>query len=81
MDSSDEALLMQLLQMKLVPFFCFVFYVLSRHSDSKSSSKERKGFSAVEEDMSDVYPLQLRLSVLWETNVLAVKISKKVCNF
>lgn len=54
---------------------------LSRHSDSKNSSKERKGFLAVEEDMSDVYPLQLRLSVLCETNVLSVKISKKVCNF
>ncbi|KAL0389929.1 UNVERIFIED_CONTAM: Ubiquitin carboxyl-terminal hydrolase 8 [Sesamum calycinum] len=50
---------------------------LKWHSDSKSSSKEKKGFPAVEEDMSDVYPLQLRLSVLRETNVLAVKISKK----
>ncbi|KAI3450781.1 hypothetical protein Pfo_007446 [Paulownia fortunei] len=50
---------------------------LKWHSDSKTLAKERKGFSAVEEDMSDVYPLQLRLSVLWETNVLAVKISKK----
>ncbi|XP_057808071.1 ubiquitin carboxyl-terminal hydrolase 8 isoform X2 [Salvia miltiorrhiza] len=50
---------------------------LKWHSDSKSSSKERKGFSVVEEDMSDVYPLQLRLSVLCETNVLSVKISKK----
>ncbi|KAL0436235.1 UNVERIFIED_CONTAM: Ubiquitin carboxyl-terminal hydrolase 8 [Sesamum radiatum] len=51
---------------------------LKWHSDSKSSSKEKKGFPAVEEDMSDVYPLQLRLSVLRETNVLAVKISKKL---
>ncbi|KAL1544548.1 Ubiquitin carboxyl-terminal hydrolase 8 [Salvia divinorum] len=50
---------------------------LKWHSDSKSSSKERKGFLAVEEDMSDVYPLQLRLSVLCETNALSVKISKK----
>ncbi|PIN07052.1 Ubiquitin C-terminal hydrolase [Handroanthus impetiginosus] len=50
---------------------------LKWHSNSKSSSKEKKGFSAVYEDMSDVYPLQLRLSVLRETNVLAVKISKK----
>ncbi|XP_047977440.1 ubiquitin carboxyl-terminal hydrolase 8-like isoform X1 [Salvia hispanica] len=50
---------------------------LKWHSDSKNSSKERKGFLAVEEDMSDVYPLQLRLSVLCETNVLSVKISKK----
>ncbi|KAH6772992.1 ubiquitin-specific protease 8 [Perilla frutescens var. frutescens] len=50
---------------------------LKWHSDSKNSAKERKGFSAVEEDMSDVYPLQLRLSVQCETNVLSVKISKK----
>ncbi|KAL6567025.1 hypothetical protein OROMI_015429 [Orobanche minor] len=47
------------------------------HSNSKNSSKERKGFTAVEDAMSDVYPLQLKLSVLWETNVLAVKVSKK----
>ncbi|GER53074.1 ubiquitin carboxyl-terminal hydrolase [Striga asiatica] len=50
---------------------------LKWHSNSKSSSKERKGFTAAEDDMSDVYPLQLRLSVLWETNVVAVKVSKK----
>lgn len=54
---------------------------LSRHSDSKSSAKERKGFLAVEEDMSDVYPLQLRLAVICETNALSVKISKKVRDF
>ncbi|KAK4492297.1 hypothetical protein RD792_003100, partial [Penstemon davidsonii] len=50
---------------------------LKWHSDSKHSSKESKGSSAVEEDMSDVYPLQLRLSVMRETNVLAVKVCKK----
>ncbi|GFP89454.1 ubiquitin carboxyl-terminal hydrolase 8 [Phtheirospermum japonicum] len=50
---------------------------LKWYSNSKSSSKEKKCFTAVEDDMSDVYPLQLRLSVLWETNVLAVKVSKK----
>ncbi|CAA0836022.1 ubiquitin-specific protease 8 [Striga hermonthica] len=50
---------------------------LKWHSNSKSSSKERKGFTAAEDDMSDVYPLQLRLSVLWETNVVAVKVTKK----
>ncbi|KAK4409132.1 Ubiquitin carboxyl-terminal hydrolase 8 [Sesamum angolense] len=56
---------------------CMAESLTFRHSDFKSSSKEKKGFPAVEEDMSDVYPLQLRLSVLRETNVLAVKISKK----
>ncbi|CAI9781376.1 unnamed protein product [Fraxinus pennsylvanica] len=50
---------------------------LKWHSDSKNATKDSKGFSAAEEDMSDVYPLQLRLSVLRETNSLAVKISKK----
>lgn len=61
-------------------FLFIYFFCDSRHSDSKNSSKERS-FSAVEEDMSDVYPLQLRLSVMWDSNVLAVKISKKVCSF
>lgn len=52
---------------------------MPRHSDSKTSPKEGKVFSAIEDDMSDVYPLQLRLSVLRDTSALAVKISKKVC--
>ncbi|KAL2536018.1 ubiquitin-specific protease 8 [Forsythia ovata] len=50
---------------------------LKWHSDSKNATRDCKGFSAAEEDMSDVYPLQLRLSVLRENNSLAVKISKK----
>ncbi|XP_022869314.1 ubiquitin carboxyl-terminal hydrolase 8-like [Olea europaea var. sylvestris] len=50
--------------------------VLKWHSNSKNATKDSKGFLAAE-DMSDVYPLQLRLSVLRETNSLAVKISKK----
>lgn len=44
--------------------------------------KEGRSFSAAEDDMADVYPLQLRLSVLRETNSqtnsLGVRISKKV---
>lgn len=40
--------------------------------------KGGKSFSAAEDDMADVYPLQLRLSVQRETNSLGVKISKKV---
>lgn len=54
---------------------------LKWHSDSKSSMKEGRSFSAAEDDMADVYPLQLRLSVLRETNSqtnsLGVRISKK----
>ncbi|XP_062082489.1 ubiquitin carboxyl-terminal hydrolase 8 isoform X2 [Humulus lupulus] len=47
------------------------------HSDSKLQIKEGRSFSAAEDDMADVYPLQLRLSVLRETNSLGVRISKK----
>lgn len=50
---------------------------LKWHSDSRSSSKNIKCSSAVEEDMSDIYPLQLRLSVQRESNAFSVKISKK----
>ncbi|KAM7528247.1 hypothetical protein LguiB_031657 [Lonicera macranthoides] len=46
------------------------------HSDSKVALKE-KSFSASENDMADVYPLQLKLSVSRETNSLGIKISKK----
>ncbi|OIV99196.1 hypothetical protein TanjilG_19692 [Lupinus angustifolius] len=49
---------------------------LKWHSDSKKAAKDEKGFSA-SDDMSDVYPLQLRLSVQKETNSLGVRISKK----
>ncbi|XP_073066317.1 ubiquitin carboxyl-terminal hydrolase 8-like [Primulina eburnea] len=50
---------------------------LKWHSDSRSSSKNIKYSSAVDEDMSDIYPLQLRLSVQRESNAFSVKISKK----
>ncbi|CAN1171125.1 Ubiquitin carboxyl-terminal hydrolase 8, partial [Linum perenne] len=50
---------------------------LKWHSDAKISSKRTKTFLAAEDDMSDVYPLQLRLSLQQETNSLGVKISKK----
>ncbi|XP_043701544.1 ubiquitin carboxyl-terminal hydrolase 8-like isoform X2 [Telopea speciosissima] len=50
---------------------------LKWHSDSKAAMKDgRTSLSAVD-DIADVYPLQLRLSVIRETNSLAVKISKK----
>ncbi|XP_027082554.1 ubiquitin carboxyl-terminal hydrolase 8 [Coffea arabica] len=48
---------------------------LKWHSDSKIASKDGK--SSAEEDMSDVYPLQLRLVVLREADSFGVKISKK----
>ncbi|XP_065865564.1 ubiquitin carboxyl-terminal hydrolase 8 isoform X2 [Euphorbia lathyris] len=50
---------------------------LKWHSDAKVASKSGKTFSAAEDDMCDVYPLQLRLSVQKDVNSLGVKISKK----
>ncbi|KAK3002883.1 hypothetical protein RJ639_019247 [Escallonia herrerae] len=50
---------------------------LKWHSDSKTAKKNGRSFSAAEDDMADVYPLQLKLSVFRETNSLGVKISKK----
>ncbi|CAN4099044.1 unnamed protein product [Withania somnifera] len=50
---------------------------LKWHSNSKASAKNGKSFSATDEDIADVYPLQLRLSVSRETSSLGVRISKK----
>ncbi|XP_052208779.1 ubiquitin carboxyl-terminal hydrolase 8 isoform X2 [Diospyros lotus] len=50
---------------------------LKWHSVSKTAMKNGRSFSAAEDDMADVYPLQLRLSVLREANSLGVRISKK----
>ncbi|KAF9595468.1 hypothetical protein IFM89_000386 [Coptis chinensis] len=47
------------------------------HSDSNAVAKDAGNNTTVEEDTAEVYPLQLRLSVLRETNLLTVKISKK----
>ncbi|KAI3984997.1 hypothetical protein MKX01_004765 [Papaver californicum] len=51
------------------------------HSDCNVAAKNSGSSSGAEEDTADVYPLQLRLSVLRETNLLAVKISKKDNSF
>ncbi|KAK4719757.1 hypothetical protein R3W88_018095 [Solanum pinnatisectum] len=50
---------------------------LKWHSNSKVAAKNGKSFSATDEDIADVYPLQLRLSVSRETSSLGVRISKK----
>ncbi|CAL5357245.1 unnamed protein product [Camellia sinensis] len=50
---------------------------LKWHIDSKIAMKNGRSFSAAEDDMADVYPLQLRRFVLRETNLVGVKISKK----
>ncbi|PIA54251.1 hypothetical protein AQUCO_00900653v1 [Aquilegia coerulea] len=54
---------------------------LKWHSDSNAAAKDAGSVSIVEEDMSDVYPLQIRLSVMREASSLTVKISKKVSPF
>nr|GME10324.1 ubiquitin carboxyl-terminal hydrolase 8 [Ipomoea batatas] len=51
---------------------------LKWHSGSKTPAKNSKSFSTSDDDMTDVYPLQLRLSGLQEGNSLGVRISKKV---
>ncbi|KAH0994300.1 hypothetical protein GBA52_018164 [Prunus armeniaca] len=60
----------------LVPTEMWV-QALRWHSDSKAAVKDGKCFSAAEDDMTDVYPLQLRLSAPRETNSLGVRITKK----
>lgn len=50
---------------------------LKWHSDSKNAMKRVGSFSAGDVDIADVYPLQLRLSVLREAKSLGVKISRK----
>ncbi|GAB2233967.1 hypothetical protein Droror1_Dr00003197 [Drosera rotundifolia] len=50
---------------------------LKWHSDKKSALKHSRSFSSGENDIADVYPLQLRLSASRELNSLRVKISKK----
>ncbi|MFS8019362.1 putative ubiquitinyl hydrolase 1 [Helianthus anomalus] len=51
-------------------------HALKWHSDVKGAVKDGKA-SAAEDDMADVYPLQLKLSILQESNTLGVRISKK----
>lgn len=52
---------------------------LSRHNEP-SSKMENSGTSSLSEDAADdVYPVMLRISAVQGTNVLTVKICKKVC--
>ncbi|KAG2674255.1 hypothetical protein I3760_13G125300 [Carya illinoinensis] len=60
----------------LVPSEMWV-QALRWHSDSKVAMKNSGSFSAAEDDISDVYPLKLRLSVLRETNSFGIRICKK----
>ncbi|RVW81745.1 Ubiquitin carboxyl-terminal hydrolase 8 [Vitis vinifera] len=60
-------------QMRYCSFGCNLW-----HTDSRVATKDGRTFSVMEDDMADVYPLLLRLSILRETNSLGVKITKKV---
>ncbi|XP_068634551.1 ubiquitin carboxyl-terminal hydrolase 8-like isoform X5 [Aristolochia californica] len=51
---------------------------LKWHSDSNTAMKSSRNLSVAEDGISDVYPLQLRLSVLRESNQLNIRISKKL---
>ncbi|KAF2287433.1 hypothetical protein GH714_039882 [Hevea brasiliensis] len=51
---------------------------LKWHNDSKKAVKDVHHPFLSEDDLEDVFPLQIRLSVSWETNSLVVKISLKV---
>ncbi|XP_021652406.2 ubiquitin carboxyl-terminal hydrolase 8 isoform X2 [Hevea brasiliensis] len=50
---------------------------LKWHNDSKKAVKDVHHPFLSEDDLEDVFPLQIRLSVSWETNSLVVKISLK----
>ncbi|KAL8144007.1 hypothetical protein V2J09_017039 [Rumex salicifolius] len=50
---------------------------LKWHSDSNSAMKRSGSFTAGEIDVGDVYPLQLRLVLLQDSNSSGIKISKK----
>ncbi|XP_068649736.1 ubiquitin carboxyl-terminal hydrolase 8 isoform X2 [Aristolochia californica] len=50
---------------------------LKWHSDSNAAMKSSRNLSVAEDGISDVYPLQLRLSVLRESNQLNIRVSKK----
>lgn len=73
-------------------FFLFIYLIvvasissflkisISRHNDGAGLRKERDGNSSFEEDAPvDVYPLKLRISVIRDTCIMTVKITKKVC--
>lgn len=50
---------------------------LKRHSDVKTTSNYAGRLFRDEETLQDVFPLQIRILVSWETNLLAVKINRK----
>ncbi|KAJ8458922.1 hypothetical protein OPV22_031848 [Ensete ventricosum] len=50
---------------------------LKRHSDSDLTAKKIEGSSFTDDEMIDVYSLMMRISVMRETNIFLIKISKR----
>ncbi|CAL9778577.1 unnamed protein product [Musa acuminata subsp. burmannicoides] len=50
---------------------------LKRHSDSDLTTKKIESSSFTDDEMIDVYPLMMRISVMRETNIFLIKISKR----
>lgn len=54
------------------------FYSFCRHNDLNVAVKDIGSHYGAGDSLQDVFPIQIRLSVLWETNSLVVKVSQKV---
>jgi hypothetical protein len=54
------------------------FYSFCRHNDLNVAVKDIGSHNGAGDPLQDVFPIQIRLSVLWETNSLVVKVSQKV---
>lgn len=52
--------------------------ILISYSDPEVSQEESRTLSAAADDISDVYPIQLRLTVMREANNLAIRVCKKL---
>lgn len=50
---------------------------LKRHNDFEATSNYGGRFLRAEDTLQDVFPLQIRILVSWETNLLTVKINRK----
>lgn len=56
----------------------FIASCLIRHNDAASKATSPKSAYFWEDGTVEVYPLMLRITVVKETNIMNVKISKKV---
>lgn len=56
----------------------YLFDSSCRCTDSNNSVKDFRGLFYAEDCFLDLFPLQVRIFGLWETNSLVAKISRKV---